>query len=141
LFGVVVPAGQLNGSSRRWLRERVLMPLGARADEAWITDCLDTYRASEGQRRRIADAYDPIAEKVGLSTAKLADHPDENQIVREALNGQRPRLLRELEVVSPDLIVTFGRAAARVLGALPEFEGEAELSPRFPHFAKTFRPI
>lgn len=127
-LGVVVPAGQLNGSSGRWVRERVLMPLGARAEEAWITDCLDTYRASEGQRRRIADTYDRVAEEAGLPPAKLAGHPKENQIVREALNAQRPRLLRELEVVSPDLIVTLGRAAARVLSALPELEGEAELS-------------
>lgn len=126
--GTVAPAGSLNGSSGRWVRDQVLRPLGARPDDVWITDCLDTYRASDGQRRRIVDTYDALADEFGLPTAMLGEHPDEDQIVREALDTQRQRLLRELEVVSPEVIVTLGRAAARVLHAILELDGEAELS-------------
>lgn len=144
-FGVVVPAGHLNGSSGRWVRDQVLVPLGARADEVWITDCLDTYRASEGQRRRIADTYDPIADEVGLPPAQLTGHPGEAEIVREALDSQRHRLLRELEVVSPDVIITLGRAAARVLHALLKLDGEADLSQDdygvFAHVVLQGRPV
>lgn len=143
--GVVAPAGRLNGSSGRWVRDQVLAPLRTHADDTWITDCLDTYRASDGQHGRIADTYDPLAEELGLPTAKLGDHPDEDQIVREALDAQRQRLLHELEVVAPDVIVTLGRAAARVLHSLLELDGEAELSSddygAFTHAVFRDRPV
>lgn len=144
-LGDVAPAERLNGSSGRWLRDQVLGPLGARPDDVWITDCLDTYRASQGQLRRIADTYDPVARELGLPTAQLGDHPSEDQIVREALDTQRQRLLRELEFVTPDVIVTLGRAAARVLHDLLELDGRAERSKdeygEFAHVVCQDRPV
>src|SRR5947208_12617150 len=37
-----------NGSSGIWVRDRILAPLGVDRENAWITDCLDIYHASDG---------------------------------------------------------------------------------------------
>lgn len=54
-WGAVAPVGALNGPSGAWVADRVLRPLGVARGEAWITDCLDTYRASTGAAARLAD--------------------------------------------------------------------------------------
>lgn len=144
-LGSVSPVGKLNGSSGRWLHDQVLAPLGARENDVWSTDCLDTYRASDRQRRRIADTYDPVAMSHGLPAAQLPKHPSEKEIAHEALTHQRLRLVRELEVVAPDLIVTLGQGAARVLHGLLDLEGGVALSQdgygAFTHVICHGRPV
>jgi uracil-DNA glycosylase len=96
----------------------VLTPLGAARSDAWITDCLDTYRGSEGGAKRIVDTYAPFAKGTGLPPATFLPHPSENDIVREALRDHRDRLVAELEAARADIIVTLGNAALRVLREL-----------------------
>jgi hypothetical protein len=122
-WGTVEPAGELNGSSGRWVDRQVLEPLGLMREEVWITDCLTTYRRSVPVHGRIQDTYNPFAGDVGLPIARLAEHPDEEHIVAEAL-AERHRLLEELERARPEQIITLGRAALRVLERLVEVAGE-----------------
>ena len=124
-YGRVSPAGKLNGSSGRWVDEQVLRPLAARREEVWFTDCLDTYRGSRGQAKRIGDTYTPFADEADLPQAILGDHPSETAIVRQCLDGHQERLLDELDAVAPDLVVTLGNAAARVFHELIGLDGPA----------------
>ncbi len=72
---------------------------------------LDTYRISDGVAKRLADTYLPFAESVKAPPASLADHPSEDDIVREALDHHRQRLVAELEAAHPESMVTLGNAA------------------------------
>ena len=119
-WGTVRGVGRLNGSSGLWVERDVLQPLGVTRDEVWITDALDTYRASTGQGKRIADTYEPFAETIGLPSAVLPVHPDEGDIVAEAVAQQLGRLRDELRVAVPELVVTLGNAALRVMRHLVE---------------------
>ncbi len=114
-WGRVEPCGRFNGSSGAWVEERVLAPLGAKRTESWITDCLDTYRASNGVAGRIADTYAPFAIENEAAVANLLPHPDEHAIVREALATETDRLRAELDRAKPEIVVTLGNAALRVL--------------------------
>jgi hypothetical protein len=117
-WGAVAGVGQLNGSSGKWVEENVLAPVGAGRDDACITDVLNTYFSSTGGAGRVADTYAPFAARVGLPAARLANHPSENIIVEQAVQRHRDRLLRELGDVAPDIVVTLGNAALRVLRAI-----------------------
>ena len=115
-WGRVELTGTLNGSSGVVLSADVLAPLGAVRNDAWITDVLDTYRASEGAAGRIADTYAQFAAAAKAPPAALAHHPSEDAIVQEGLEPpQRQRLIAELEKAQPKVIVTLGNAALRVL--------------------------
>jgi hypothetical protein len=145
-YGRLSPAGKLNGSSGRWVDDRVLRPLAARREEVWFTDCLDTYRGSRGQAKRIRDTYAPYAGQADLPQAILGEHPSETAIVRECLDGHRQRLLDELDGVTPDLVVTLGNAAARVFHELIGLDGVAPPLARegygeFVHVALSGRAI
>lgn len=121
-WGKVRGVGRLNGSSGLWVEREVLAPLGIAMAGAWITDCLDTYRASTGVGRRLADTYEPFARNVGLPSAVLPSHPSEDDIVREARTEHLGRLRHELRACTPELIVTLGNAALRVMRDLVEVE-------------------
>lgn len=122
-WGTVAPAGELNGSSGRWVDRQVLDPLGLTREEVWTTDCLTTYRRSVSVHARIQDTYNPFAGDVGLPAARLTEYPGEEDVVAEAL-AERHRLLEELERARPEQVITLGRAALRVLGHLVEVAGE-----------------
>lgn len=121
-WGVASPAKGFNGPSGAWVAEKVLAPLGAVRDDAWITDCLDTYRCSTDLQRRLTDTYAPFAARRGLPSPTMARHPSESQIVREGVTDHRGRLLAELDEARPELIVTLGNAALRVMRRLVEAE-------------------
>jgi len=109
---------ECNGSSGRWVREKVLAPLKLKnRSEAWITDCLDTYRFSDGAMGRVEDTYNPFAQVLGLPLVNPDQnpHPGEDDIVAEAAANQQQRLLSELNICEPELIVTLGNAALRVI--------------------------
>lgn len=78
-------AGDLNGPSGKWVDDSLLLPLGISRADAWITDCLVTYRMSTGVARALADRFAPFAERAGLAKAVLSLNPSENAIVQEAL--------------------------------------------------------
>lgn len=121
---LMAPADRkLNGSSGVWVRNHVLRPLAIGADEVCITDCLDTYRLSNGAAARLADTYAPVQEALGLPPVVLPPHPGEDEIVCEALELHRPRLLQVLAEARPELIVTLGNAALRVLAQLVKQTG------------------
>lgn len=131
-WGSVRPVGALNGSSGVWVRDMVLAALGAAHADAWVSDCLDTYRASTGATHRLDDTYAPFARSAGLLGTRIGAHPSEDAIVDEALRLHRERLASERSACSPELIVTLGNAALRVARELVDggHEVPAKLSIR-----------
>lgn len=117
-WGKADPAGHLNGSTGRTLATSVLEPLGITRADAWMTDCLDTYRCSDEQAIRMFGRYNPFAHDSGLPLAVLPEHPDEEDIVSEAEQHHGKRLRDELGAASPDWVITLGNAALRVLREL-----------------------
>jgi len=113
-------AGRFNGPSGAWVEANVIGPLGSSRAGAWITDCLDTYCASVNIAERIEDTYSRFADEHSLPTAMLAAHPDENAVVAQAFRGHDVRLRREIGIARPDVFVTLGNAAMRVLRTLVE---------------------
>jgi hypothetical protein len=118
-WGDVQAVDELNGSSGAWVANEVLHPLRATRDDAWISDCLDTYRCSTGVRRAIDAVYRKVECAPPLPHVSLPDHPSESEIVREALAAHRERLVNELDRAQPACVVTLGNAALRVFRALP----------------------
>lgn len=121
LWGRVSGCGDLNGSSGQWVGKRVLKPLGITREQAWITDCLDTYFESGGAARRMKQpAVQEAIAMLGIRPRRLRAHPAESDIVHEALAVHAERLRAELCTARPELVVTLGNAALRVLAALAE---------------------
>jgi uracil-DNA glycosylase len=116
-WGTVTPA-TLNGPSGRDLAARWLQPLSYTREQAFITDCLPTARASVGVATRLADRYAPVVTALGAPPAILGPHPSENDIVTEAAAEHADRLTSQLAAADPELVVTLGNAAARVLARL-----------------------
>jgi hypothetical protein len=119
-WGAASANARFNGPCGQKLANNLFGPLHVPVTDAWITDCLDTYRGSEGGSRRIMDTYNPWACSAGLPAASIAPHPSEGAIVREALAEHRRRLLDELATARPELIVTLGNAALRIMRELVE---------------------
>jgi len=117
-WGTVAPVSHLNAQSGRWFDERILGPLGVARADAWITDCLDTYRTSVKMRAAVDSVYEPFARTHGLPSAELAPHPSEDEIVSEGIDHHLDRLHPELTAAAPDVVVTLGNAALRVLQRL-----------------------
>ena len=114
-WGIVDAPPNLNGPSGIKVHEMVLAPLRLRRPDVWITDCLDTYRASDGVAAALESAYIPLGERLGLPAAALLPHPTEAQILAEAVAHHRDRLRQEITMCEPELIVTLGNAALRTL--------------------------
>jgi uracil-DNA glycosylase len=120
---VALPAAGHNGPSGQWLRDRILVPLGHRRTDCWITDCLDTARLNPGQQRRIRETYLCVSGRLGLPTPNMESTPTgDGGIVREAREGHLERLSRELDTARPELIITLGNAALRVLRLLVKID-------------------
>lgn len=115
-----VSTARLNGPSGSWLHSHILEPLTvAGATNHFVTDCLTTYRLSTGAAARLDDTYEALAQKLShLPSADLRPHPSETQIVREALVTQVERLYSQLEAAQPNVVVTLGNAASRVIAKL-----------------------
>jgi uracil-DNA glycosylase len=130
-WGTVKPAGALNGSSGKWLDEKVLAPLAVTRAECWFTDCLDTYRFSRGQQDVVTSRYQPFAARHGLAwpgvPAALAHH-SEDELFNEA-RSQLQRLVNELTAAKPQLVVTLGNAALRVFARIIGKEEPDTLEP------------
>jgi uracil-DNA glycosylase len=120
---VALPEAGHNGPSGQWLRDKILVPLGHSCTDCWITDCLVTARLNAGQQRRISQTYLPVIGRLGLPTPNMTPTPTgESSIVREARESHLERLSRELDTARPEVIVTLGNAALRVLRLLVEID-------------------
>ncbi len=118
-WGRVEPCGDLNGSSGVWVDRFVLNAFGVSRDDAWITDCLDTYHESTKAAARLdSEGVSGIIAKLGIPQRRHAPHPAESTIVGNAIAGHLPRLRQEIATANPDIVVTLGNAALRVLNAL-----------------------
>ena len=100
-------------------------PAGIPRDQAFITDCLPTARASTGVATRLADWYAPVVAALDAPRPDLAPHPDEDAIVAEALAEHAERLRAQLRAAAPEIVISLGNAAARVLGRLADQSGRA----------------
>lgn len=128
-WGAVEPAGRLNGSSGRWVEDNVLTRFNLDRTDAWITDCLNTYRASVGMSAAVDNVYRPFAEAFQLPKAKLAKHPSEVEIVAEANYEQFDRIRAEVAHARPESVVTLGNAALIVFqSVLDEAAGPLTLA-------------
>jgi len=120
-WGSVEPCGRLNGSSGKWLEERVLRPVGFSRADAWITDCLDTYFESEGAAARLdATAMRSLLAHLHIPNRCLPKHPSEREIVSHTLAHHSSRLREELLAAQPETVVTLGNAALSVFRELLE---------------------
>jgi uracil-DNA glycosylase len=120
---IALPEAGHNGPSGQWLRDNILAPLGHSRTDCWITDCLDTARLNPGQQHRLKETYLRVSGRLGLPTPNMEPTPTgENSIVREARDGHLERLSRELHTARPELILTLGNAALRVLRLLVEID-------------------
>jgi hypothetical protein len=140
-WGRVGPCGRLNGSSGAWVDGRVLQPLGADRGTAWITDCLDTYFESTGAAARLGDpAMAATMHGLGIAAPRHRHHPSENDIVREALEHHRERLMTEIRTAKPRVLVSLGNAALRVVAGLSDAAGHPrKLSPNRDLYGRRLR--
>ena len=115
LWGRVSPVSQLNGSSGTWLRDRVFCPLGIKREQTCISDCLDTYRMSLGVEKRLSETILPASQALGFHPPSLQSHPSEDQIVGESKAHHLTRLRLLLKAAKPQIVITLGNAALRVL--------------------------
>lgn len=129
-WGEVATSDLANGAAGRWLDEHVLGPLGVTRDEACLSTCLDTYLADAVTAFGIRERYWPWAREVGQPEAKLEPHPRDGTLLELASTEHRERLLHELSVTVPEIVVTLGNVALKVLRAITETQaGPAKLHP------------
>jgi hypothetical protein len=125
-----VETSDTNGKTGRWVDEQVLAPLGITRDEACLSYCLDTYACADlGVVFALDERYQPFAREAGLPEADLAPRPRESALVEQAILMHRERLLKELSVVVPEIVVTLGGSPHRVLRAIAEIQGGRKLRP------------
>jgi hypothetical protein len=125
-----VETSEANGKIGRWVDEHVLAPLGVTRDEACLSTCVDTYQfADSGIAFGVDERYQPFAREAGLPEARLEPRPREGAFVELAVTVHRERLLKELSVVVPEIVVTLGGAPHRVLRAIAEIQGARKLRP------------
>jgi hypothetical protein len=121
-WGEVAGVGNLNGSSGPWVDDNVLEPLKAGHDEVFITDCVDTYFASNEGAKRIANSYMPFAKLNGLRVPDLAPHPSEGAIVMATLNppGKAVHLYRARRACSSSRFTTSAAPSPRYRFGVPK---------------------
>ena len=116
--GEFFPAPKFNGTSGQWVDTNVIDALACTRADTWITDCLDTYRLSNGARKALTDTYDSVRARYGWPAWNLREHPSEDEVARESLSWHTDRLRGELRACLPELVVSLGNAALRVMGTL-----------------------
>jgi hypothetical protein len=118
-WGRVEPCGKLNGSSGDWVETQVLGALGIGREEAWITDCLDTYFESKAAAQRLdSESIVSLLGKLGIQARSHEPHPSESKIVQLSVASHQRRLLAEVATARPECVVTLGNAALRVFANL-----------------------
>jgi hypothetical protein len=128
-WGEVETSDVVNGAAGRWLDEQVLAPLGVTREEACLSTCVDTYLASAAQVFAVTERYQPWAREAGLPEASSPPQPRED-LVELAVAAHGERILHELSVTVPELVVTLGNGALRVVRTITEAKrGPGRLRP------------
>jgi uracil-DNA glycosylase len=129
-WGEVETADESNGKAGRWLDDHVLSALGVTRDEVCLSTCVDTYFADAPAAFAVRERYAPVALEAGLPPAQLPPRPRDGDLVELAITTHRERLLRELSMTVPEIVVTLGNPALRVLRAITETKaGPGKLHP------------
>jgi hypothetical protein len=112
-----------NGPSGKWVEEHVLRSFNVARSDCCMTDCINTARRNKGQSERIRETYEPAVAKLGLPAVVMEAAPvGEATVVREAKRCQLRRLSAELDAARPEVVITLGDAALRVLCLLVEID-------------------
>jgi hypothetical protein len=112
-----------NGPSGKWVEEHVLRPFNVARGDCCMTDCINTARRNKGQSKRIRETYEPAVAKLGLPAVVMEAAPvGEATVVREVKRSQLCRLSAELDAARPEVVITLGNAALRVLRLLVEID-------------------
>ncbi|MBB3674370.1 hypothetical protein FHX36_000105 [Modestobacter versicolor] len=138
-WGRAEPAGRLNGSSGRVLRDQVLRPLGLGLDSVWLTDALPFFHVHRGpgtQGAAMVDRYDPFAAEHGLPRHQLPDRPAPHRLIERAVTEEGQRLMDEIGRSEAPLLITLGNealavAAALTTGGLPDQLSRPSYGRRF----------
>lgn len=129
-----------NGSSGRKLDDMLFNPLKISRTQAWITDCLDEYHQSTSAQAAMSRG--PVAKMLidhGIIMPVHRAHPTEGQIVAMARQQHHRRLLEELAVARPKIVVTLGNAALKVFCELAKMqEAPIRLSSDPLHYGRTY---
>lgn len=116
-WGTVTTSG-VNGAVGRELTRRWLAPLGHTWSDVFSTTCLITAHASKTTNVRMSVDYLTVSRDLGAPRSRMRRHPLEADVVSEALKHHRLRLTRQITATSPEIIVTVGQAASRVVAGL-----------------------
>lgn len=95
-WGTADVVGHLNGSSGRWVHDRVLRPLGLAPDRVWLTDALPFFHVHRGENTlaaAMAERYDAFARDNELPLHRLPDR-------RRSIPLYDERLLRKASASS-----------------------------------------
>lgn len=120
-----------NGTSGRWVRDRVLRRLGRDSARACLSDCLDHYcwkfgsATSRGQGGLVDEEYAPRAKRGGWPVVRIPERPSPALLVQQALDVHRTRLEKEIDRAAAPEVVTLGAEPYLVLrGLFPPKEAE-----------------
>ncbi|MFC1556952.1 hypothetical protein ACFL5L_03090 [candidate division KSB1 bacterium] len=127
-WGSIRSAGIFNGSSGLWIDNLILSAFKILREETWFSDCLDTYHCSKRLSLRLEDTYRPFAKEYNLPLPHLPSPPSENEIVKMAIDKQLERIKSEMREAKPEIIVSLGNAALRVLSRI--LHADTELPKR-----------
>lgn len=120
-WGTAEPAGRLNGSSGRAVRDRILAPLGIDYDRVWLTDALPFFHVHRGpatQGEAMSGRYDLFASAHGLPPHQLPDRPPTDQLIRRAVRDEGARIFDEVLTSGAGLLITLGNEALAVAAQL-----------------------
>lgn len=99
--GTLVPAaGMYNGPSARVLDENILKPLGFTRADSWLCDLMPESRMNDGQKKVIAEKYEPIREKYNLNEVTIPERRTNfysadrcNEITEELIESKADTLI------------------------------------------------
>jgi hypothetical protein len=126
------PAGRLNGSSGRAVRDGILHPLRLSQDRVFLTDALPFLHVHRGpgtQGEDMSGRYDSLARNHGLPLHQLPDRPSTDQLIRRAVQDEGPRIVDKLLNSSTYLLITLGNEALAVAAQLLTGDLPDRLSP------------
>ncbi len=130
-----VETSDANGKAGRWVDEQVLAPLGVTRDETCFSTCIDTYHhADPGIAFGVDERYQAFAPRSGALSRRSAPFCSGGRaralfVELAAATEHRERLLKELSVVVPEIVVTLGVSPFRVLRAITDQRAGRRLRP------------
>ena len=121
-----------NGPSGQWLRDKILVPLGYRRTDCWITDCLDTARLNAGGGVGQPDIRAGRRPPRAPHPEHGAD-PDRREHRSGGEEGHEGDCLQGLDAARPELIMLYGERGplgpSRLLVEIDSGDPRAEPRP------------